>query len=108
MNKTTPSRIAIFSSDVMMKNQSTMVVDSTAAARFLARLVDSLTRRNEVVGDPTVSEQCDAQPGLRSLVRWLLRRRDASAATLQFLRCVRRDRQSYLDSTRRIVGLFHL
>src|SRR4029077_7738574 len=106
MNKITPSRTAIFSSEVMMKKASIAVVNFTSEAPVLVRLVESSMRRDELVPGLTGAEHRDVQPGLRSLVRLLLRRWDASAATLQFPACARRDRRFCLDSTRRIAGLF--
>src|ERR1041385_8842271 len=100
MNKIAPRRIVIFNSEVIMKRKSIVVLSSAAAVRFLVRLVDSSTHRHGLVGDPTVSEQPDVRHGLRLLVRWLPRRWDASAATLQFPRCARPDRRSCYDSTR--------
>src|SRR5882724_5069356 len=106
MNKITPNRIAIFSSEVMMKKKSIVVVSFTDEAPRVVRLVESSTHRDELAPDPTVAEHRDVQPGPRSLVRLLLRRRDASAAVLPFSESARRDPRFCLDSTRRIVGLF--
>src|SRR6478752_1394899 len=106
MNKITPRRIAIFSSEVMMKKKSIAVVKFTAEAPFLVRPVELSMHRDELARDPTRAEHRDVQPEPRWLVRLLLRRRDVSAATLQFPKCARRGRRFCLDSTRRIVGLF--
>src|SRR5580765_4563205 len=105
MNKITPSRIAIFSSEVMMKKKSSVVVSSTGQAPGVVRLPESSTHRDELALDLTGAERRDVQLGLRSLVRLLLRRWDASAAILLFPESARRDRRFCLDSTRRIVGL---
>src|SRR6188474_1147342 len=107
MNKIIPSRIAIFRSEVMMKKESIVVVSSTPEALRAVRLFDSLTNRVELVRGPTVSEHCDVQPEFRSLVRWLLRRWDASATVLPSPESARRDLRFCSDSTRRIAGLFH-
>src|SRR5215211_4774248 len=106
MNKITPSKTAIFSSEVMMKKKSIPVVNFTASAPLLVRLVGSSMHRDELARDPSRAEHCDVQPVLRWLVRLLLRRWDASAATLEFPERARRDRRFCLDSTRRIVELF--
>src|SRR4029077_7361293 len=105
MNKITPSRIAIFSSEVMMKKKS-IVVSFTDQVSLVVRLLDSSTHRHELRRDLSLIEHYGVQPGPRWLVRLLLRRRNASAATLQCPECARRDRRFCLDSTRRIVGLF--
>src|SRR5258705_2596590 len=105
MNKITPSRIAIFSSEVMMKKKS-IVVSYAAEVSLGFRLLDSSTHRHELRRDPILSEHCGVQPGSRWLVRLLLRRWDASAAILQCPESARRDRRFCLDSIRRIVGLF--
>src|SRR3954451_13140197 len=106
MNKITPSRIAIFSSEVMMKKKSIAVVSFTAEAPLLVRLVELSMHWDELARDPTRAEHRGVQPGPPWLVRLLLRRWDASVATLQFPGRARRDRLFYLDSTRRIAGLF--
>src|SRR5258707_8294114 len=106
MNKIPPSRIAIFSSEVMMKKESIVVVSSTDEAPRVVRLVESSTHRDELAPDLTVAEHRDVQPGPRSLVRLLLRRWDESAAVLPLSESARRDRRFCLDLTRRILGLF--
>src|SRR3954452_2432092 len=106
MNKITPSRIAIFSSDVMMKKKSIAVLNFTAWAPLLVRLVGSSMHRDERSLDPPRGEHCDVQPGPRWLVRLLLRRWDVSEAILPFRERARRDRQFCLDSTRQIAELF--
>ena len=53
MNKITPSRIAIFSSEVMMKKRSIVVVSSTDEALPVIRLVESSTNRDELGPDLT-------------------------------------------------------
>ena len=93
MNKITPSRIAIFSSEMMMKKKSIVVVSSTDEAPGVVRLVASSTHQDELAPDLTVVEHRDVQPGPRSLVRLLLRRWDASAAVLPFPESARRDRR---------------
>src|SRR5215471_9075156 len=100
MNKITPSKIAILSSAVMMKKKSIVGIVSSAEAPLVVRFVEPLTDRDELVRDPTVSEQRDVQPGRRSLLQLPLRRWDASAATLPFSESARRDRQFCSDSTR--------
>src|SRR5882724_3624543 len=107
MNKIPPSRIAIFSSEVMMKKKSIVVVSSIDEAPRVVRLVESSTHRDELAADLTVAEHRDVQPGPRSLVRLLLRRWDASAAVLPFPESARRDRRFCLGSNRRIAGPFH-
>src|SRR5438045_3068257 len=106
MNKITPSRIAIFSRDVMMKKKSITVVSFTAEAPLPVRLVESSIHRGELARDPTRGEHCDVQPGPRWLVQLRFRRWDVSAATLRFRERARRDRRFCLDSTRRVAGLF--
>src|SRR3954470_14373623 len=106
MNKITPSRIAIFSSDVIMKKKSIAVVSFTAEAPLLVRLVELSMHWDELARDPTRAEHRGVQPGPPWLVRLLLRRWDASVATLQFPGRARRDRRFCLDSTRRIAELF--
>src|SRR4051794_26267635 len=106
MNKIAPNRIAIFSSDVMMKKKSIAVLNFTAWTPLLVRLVGSSMHPDELARDPSRAEHCDVQPGLRWLVRLLLRRWDVSEAILPFRELARRDRQFCSDSTRQIAELF--
>src|SRR5215472_18318431 len=98
MNKITPNRIAIFSSDVMMKNKSMVVVSSTAAAPLH---VQCSTHSHALERRAPARELRGALPEFRLLPRLLSRLVDASAAALQFLECARRDRRFYSDLTRR-------
>src|SRR5262249_44196332 len=102
MNKITPRRIAIFSSEMMMKKEFIAVANSTAEGLLL---VQCSTRRDEGAPDATVVEPCGVLPGSQPLAGLLLRRRDASAAVLPYAECAHRDRRFCLGSTRRIWGL---
>src|SRR4029453_16961566 len=98
MNKITPSRIRILSSETMMKKESIAVLCFTAEAPLVVLLVGSSTHRDELVPYLTVSKKRDVQPEFRSLVRLLLRRWDASAAVLPTAESARQYRRFCLDS----------
>src|SRR5262245_61817692 len=103
MNKITPRRIAIFSSEVMMKKESIALVCFTAEGQLV---VQCLTHRVALAAERTLGEQCDAQPESRSLVRLLRSRPVPSAAALPFAECAPRGRRFCSDSTRSIAERF--